>query len=80
MKIASSMIPTAAMAGSAGEFLTSKAWLHEASSPASLRRLISYRPSAANGPISAKPDTSGNNSGNALLPDVQTASTTPTSG
>lgn len=35
------MIPTAAMAGSAGEFLTSKACLQEVSSPASRLRLIS---------------------------------------
>src|SRR4029077_15076185 len=35
----------------------------QAASPYSRRRLISYRPSAANGPTSAKPDASGNSSG-----------------
>ena len=41
MKIANSMIPTAAIAGKAGEFLTSKACRQDVSSPASRLRLIS---------------------------------------
>ena len=50
------------------------------SSPASRRRLSSYRPIAANGPMSANPEASGNSSGMRSCSKAKVAMTSPAIG
>ena len=58
-KIATNTTPIAAMENSAGERSTSKVFSQETGRPLSRRRLSSYSPVPANGPISAKPAARG---------------------